>query len=209
MPSRLRIAVIDDHPIFREGVAQALCSADDLELIAEGSSADEAVEIAQNHLPDVMLLDLNLPGSGLNAVRAISRQCPRVKVMMLTVSSSDEHVEKALECGAHAYVLKGISGPDFIASVRALHEGNHQLTPDVAARLLAKARVVITDHTTELPSLTRREEDILRLLASAHTPQQVAERLQLTEELVADYIGNILQKLHLRSVLTSALAKRH
>ena len=209
MPSRLRIAIIDDHPIFREGVAQAIDAAGDLELVAEGASALEAVEIAQNHLPDILLLDVNMPGSSLDAVRAITRQCPRVKVMMLTVSGSEEHVELALESGARAYILKGISGPDFISTVRALHEGDHYVTPEIASRLLLKARTTHPELQSELPSLIRREEEILRLLARSFSNRDVALRLNLTEELVSRYVGNILQKLHLRAVLESALARRH
>lgn len=209
MPSRLRIAIVDDHPIFREGVAQAIDAAGDLELVAEGASAHEAVEIAQNHLPDILLLDVNMPGSSLDAVRAITRQCPRVKVMMLTVSGSDEHVDLALESGARAYILKGISGPDFINTVRALQEGDHYITPEIASRLLLRARTTDPELQSELPSLTRREEEVLRLLARSFSNKEVALRLDLTEELVSRYVGNILQKLHLRAVLESALARRH
>jgi DNA-binding NarL/FixJ family response regulator len=205
---RLRIAVVDDHPIFREGVAQALGSAEDLEIVAEGSSADEAIEIAQNHLPDVLLLDINMPGCGIDAVRAITRQCPRVKVMMLTVSSADDDVDMAIDAGAHAYVLKGISGPDFIHSVRTLHEGEHFLRPDIAARLLAKAKRS-SIASAELPTLSQKEEEILRYLANGMNKAEVAREIGMEENLVSDFIGNILQKLHIRAILESALSSRH
>ncbi|MCL4766564.1 MAG: response regulator transcription factor [Hyphomicrobiaceae bacterium] len=212
MAAKVRIAVVDDHPIFREGVAQALCSADDLELVAEGSSAAEAIEIAQDHLPDVLLLDIDMPGSGLDAVRTIARQCPRVKVMMLTVSGSEEHLDSALQAGAHAYVLKGVSGPDFLTSVRAVHDDGHCITPEIATRLLAKAmkRSIGAAGTAELPTLTAREEDILRLIANTYTTWEISERLNLSEKIVCDYISNIMQKLHLRARVESALfAGRH
>lgn len=212
MPAKVRIAVVDDHQIFREGVAQALCSADDLEIVAEGSSAAEAVEIAQNHLPDVLLLDINMPGSGLDAVRAISRQCPRVKVMMLTVSGSEEHMDSALQAGAHAYVLKGISGPDFLNSVRAVHDVGHYITPEVATRLLANAmkRPAPGPRNDELPTLTAREQEILVLIAGGQTTSQISERLNIGEKIVCDYLANILQKMHVRARVESALfASRH
>ena len=207
MPSRLRIAVVDDHPIFREGIAQALCSTEDLELVAEGSSAEEAIKIAEHHLPDILLLDINMPGCGLNAARTIARQYPHIKLMMLTVSESEEHVESAIEAGAHAYMLKGISGPEFLRSVRAIQHGGHTMAPEVATRLLAKAAHMSTsfDSRFELPTLTPREQEILRLLADSLSNEEIAELMNLTEKIVSDYIGNIIQKMHLRARVESAL----
>ena len=111
MPDRIRIAVIDDHPLFREGVTHTIRNSKLLEVVAEGACAEDAVRIAKDQQPDIILLDVSMPGSGLEAVRTIAHACPFVKVIMLTVSESEDHVSQALAAGSQGYVLKGTSGP--------------------------------------------------------------------------------------------------
>src|SRR5262245_50117217 len=114
MSDRLRVAVVDDHPIFREGVAHTLRSARALEIVGEGATAEDAIQIAQKELPDMLLLDINMPGGGIEATRSIVRTFPFIKVIVLTISEREDDVTKALEAGAKGYVLKGTSGSDLV-----------------------------------------------------------------------------------------------
>jgi DNA-binding NarL/FixJ family response regulator len=134
MSDRIRIALVDDHPMLREGVAHILGAEADMEIIAQGGSAADALRIARDELPDVILLDVSMPGGGIEAARRIAETCPVVKIAMLTVAEDEQSVSAALRAGAHGYVLKGVSGPDLVRMVRAIHAGENYVSPTLAAR---------------------------------------------------------------------------
>jgi DNA-binding NarL/FixJ family response regulator len=136
MADLLQIAIVDDHPLFREGVAFILDQQPDLEVVAQGASAADAVAIASQRLPDLMLLDVSMPGGGLNAVREIATAYPVVKVVMLTVSENEDDVTAALRAGARAYVLKGVAARELVGILRAVAAGDVYVTPTLAASLL-------------------------------------------------------------------------
>lgn len=140
MTAPIKVAVVDDHPLFREGVANTIQRSGTVELVAEGETAEDAIEIAKAKSPDIMLLDVSLPGGGVEAARAITSTCPVVKVVMLTVSESEEHVQQAMAAGVHGYILKGTSGPELISTLRAVARGEYYVTPTFAARILAHSR---------------------------------------------------------------------
>jgi two-component system nitrate/nitrite response regulator NarL len=208
MNDRIRVAVIDDHPLFREGVAHTIRSSKVLEVVAEGACADDAVRIAEDELPDIVLLDVSMPGGGIEAARAISRVCPIVKTIMLTVSESEEHVAQALEAGAHGYVLKGTSGPELINTMRAVSRGESYVSPGLAARLLtlSKRQTRTAAQQNDLPELTKREEQILDLVARGLTNKEIARGLTISEKTVKHYMTNIMQKLHVRNRVEAVLA---
>jgi len=138
MGDRLRVAIIDDHPLFREGVVHALRSAEVLDVVGEGGTADDAVRIANEAFPDILLLDVSIPGGGIEAAQSIALLSPGVKMIMLTVSENEDDVAQALEAGAMGYMLKGTSGPELLKAMLAVSLGESYVTPGLAARLLTR-----------------------------------------------------------------------
>jgi two-component system nitrate/nitrite response regulator NarL len=208
MTDRIRVAVIDDHPLFREGVAHTIRSSKVLEVVAEGACAEDAIRIVKDELPDIVLLDVSMPGGGIEAARAITQSCPFVKTIMLTVSESEEHVSQALAAGAQGYVLKGTSGPELINTMRAVARGESYVSPGLAARLLTIARrpPQSSNDAGDLPELTRREEGILDHVARGMTNKEIARTLNISEKTVKHYMTNIMQKLHVRNRVEAVLA---
>jgi two-component system, NarL family, nitrate/nitrite response regulator NarL len=208
MTEKIRIAVIDDHPMLRAGVAHTLRAEPDFEVVGEGGSASDALRIARDELPDIMLLDVSLPGGGIEAAQAIASACPVVKVVMLTVLQNEESVSAALQAGARGYILKGISGPDFVRTVRDIDRGENYVSPSLAARLLAAAKSKNADRDLDanpLSALTVREEQILSLVAEGLSNKEVGAQLKLSEKTVKYYMTNILQKLQVRNRVEAAL----
>ena len=137
MADRLRVAIADDHPLFREGVVHTLRSSNFVEVVGEAGSAEDAIRIAREALPDIMLLDVGMPGGGIEAARSIARVCPNVKIIMLTVSESEQDVAQALEAGAKGYVLKGMSGLELRKTILAVWRGKSYFPASLDARLLS------------------------------------------------------------------------
>ena len=207
MTDPIRVAVIDDHPLFREGVAHTIQRSGTLQVIGEGATADDAIRIAKAELPDIVLLDVNMPGGGVEAARAISDVCPVVKIIMLTVSESEEHVHQAMEAGVRGYVLKGTSGLELVNTLRAVARGEYYVTPRLAARILAlsKRPSKASDGPDAFPDLTKREEQILDRVARGLTNKEIAKDLQISEKTVKHYMTNIMQKLQVRNRVEAAL----
>lgn len=208
MAEAIRIAVVDDHPIMRAGVVRTLNDEPDFDVVGEGGSADEAVALAQQLMPDMMLLDMNMPGSGTRAVERIGLLCPAVKVVMLTVQEDYESVTTALKLGAHGYVLKGVGASELVNILRDVCEGGSYVSPGLAAKLLTDfsepaAKPGSPKHN--LNSLTAREEQILRLLGQGLSNKEIGARLDIKEKTVKHYVTNILQKLQLRNRVEAAL----
>ena len=204
---RIRIAVIDDHPLLREGVASTLKADASLDVVAVGASGADAVRVAAEHLPDVMLLDISMPGGGIEAARAIAASFPTIKTIMLTVSEREEDVTAAMEAGAHGYVLKGVNGPDLIGTVRAVSRGETYITPQFAARLLHKMQRRNVEKANQRPEveLTHREEQILNEVSAGLTNKEIARKLTLSEKTVKHYMTSVLQKLQARNRVEAVL----
>ncbi len=209
-PDKLRIAIVDDHPLFREGVAATLNGVPDLEVIGQGGNAEQAVQLALDLLPDVLLLDISLPGGGIEATREIVRLCPYVKVIMLTASENEQHVSSALEAGARGYILKGIGVAELVRTIHAVHGGEHYVTPQLAARLLSimKSTPSAPQSAGALPDLTKREEQILDGVAEGKTNKEIARVLNISEKTVKHYMTNIMHKLQVRNRVEAALVVR-
>jgi two-component system nitrate/nitrite response regulator NarL len=205
---RLRVAVIDDHPLFREGVAATLGADRSMEVVGQGATADEAIQIAQDLLPDVLLLDISLPGGGIEAMREIARLCPYIKVVILTASENEKHVSDALEAGARGYVLKGVGAQELMRTIHAVHQGESYVTPQLAARLLTMMKAP-PQHAppaeADMPALTRREEQILDAVAEGKTNKEIARLLNISEKTVKHYMTNIMHKLQVRNRVEAAL----
>ncbi len=207
----IRVVVVDDHPLMRKGIVQALSSEPDLDVVGEGTSADEAVTIAEDMLPDVMLIDINMDGGGLNALRRIAATCPAVACIVITVREDEETVSQALRVGARGYVLKGIGGSDLANTIRSIHQGEVYITPSLAARLLTIGTRKAEGGGPGQPRfdvLTVREDEILRLIAKGMINKEIGTVLDISEKTVKHYVTNILQKLQVRNRVEAAILAR-
>ncbi len=207
MSERVRIVVVDDHPLFRDGVANILAGEADMEVIGQGSSAEEAVRLAGDLMPDLMLLDIDMSGNGLEAARRIGEAYPIIRIVMLTVSESEENLLAAMKAGARAYILKGVAGRELLRIVRLVLDGESYVPPALAASLLIDMGK--PGGHKPVPSardeLTQREGEILQLLATGMGNKEIGEKLFLTEKTVKHYVTNILQKLQVHNRVEAAL----
>jgi two-component system, NarL family, nitrate/nitrite response regulator NarL len=212
MVDTVRLVLIDDHPLLREGVAYALSNEPDFEVVGQGADAETAINLAREHTPDVMLLDISMPGGGgLRAAEVISTEFPVIKIIMLTASESEENVLGAFKAGARGCVLKGVGGSEIVRIVRSILAGEPYVTPKLAAGLLGDARHPSTKSSAEanlLAELTRREREILELVAVGQSNKEVARNLNLTEKTIKYNMTNILQKLQVRNRVEAALLAR-
>jgi two-component system, NarL family, nitrate/nitrite response regulator NarL len=212
MPDAIRIAVIDDHPMFREGAVQIFAGMDDIDVVAEGATAADALKIAEDLRPDVMLLDIRLPGGGLEAAAIIARTFPSVRAVMLTASENERDVAAALRLGARGYILKGSSGAEVVKAVRAIFNGASNVAPvgpSLAARLPIEMRTHAEADARECVSgFTGREEAILSLVSRGLTNKEVANRLHLTERTVKHHMTCIMRKSNVRNRVEAVLMFR-
>ena len=209
MSDTINILVADDHPLFRRGVVHSLEMEPGFKVIAETSSGEEALDLARKLLPDLVLLDISMPGwSGIVTAEKISIACPATAIVMLTVSDDKDKLLGALKVGARGYVLKGVSGKELAQVVRSAVAGEVYVSPSIAAEML----VSLTHGRAPDPlqELTDREREILSLIGTGLTNREIGERIFLSEKTVKHYVTNILQKLQVRSRVEAALvANRH
>lgn len=207
MTQKTRILVADDHPLYRNGVVMTLQENPDFDVVAACADADSAVEQAAKLAPDVALLDISMPGNGINAARRISLANPNIRIAMLTVSEDDDDVMQALQAGALGYILKGVGGEELIALITDLAEGKSYVSPSLAAKLL-KALQSPNKNKQPLDDLSKREEDILRLVTQGFSNKEVGNALDIQEKTVKHYMTAILQKLHVRNRVEAAMIAR-
>lgn len=208
MTDPIRIVVADDHPLFREGVVLTLIEHGGFSVLAQASSAAEAVEAVETHMPDIVLLDVSMPGSGLTAANEISKRFPAVGIIMLTVSEEDEDLLGALRGGARGYVLKGVSAQELTEVLKNVASGASYVSPALAARVLAAMQSRGQKALPETESLSQREIEILRLVATGMSNKEIARDTNLQEKTVKHYMTNILQKLQVRNRVEAALKAR-
>ncbi len=211
MGGDIRVVLADDHPIYREGVARTLADAGGIEVVGQAADGEAAVALVAQLSPDLVLLDISMPkGGGLPALARISQMDGPPRVAMLTASEEDDDLMQALRLGALGYVLKGVGAGELVAVVRGLAEGQSYVSPGLAGRLLLGMRSRGAAPANPLEDLTRREEDILRLVAQGLSNREVGQTLELQEKTVKHYMTAILQKLHVRNRVEAAmLAREH
>jgi two-component system, NarL family, response regulator len=185
--SPIRIAIVDDHPLLRQGIDALLADQPDMQIIAQAANGLEAVEKFRAHRPDVMLMDLQMPGmNGIDAMIAIRGEFPEARFIVLTTYAGDVQIVRALKAGARAYLLKSLLHRELLDTIRAVHSGQRRIPPEIAAQL--------ADHAAD-DALTVREIEVLRNIAEGCSNKIVADRLSITEETVKAHVKNILSKL--------------
>lgn len=202
MSSDIRVAVADDHPMFRAGVVMSLRDESGVDVVGEASDARTALSLARSELPDVMILDIAMPGGGLEAARQIAAACPATRIVMLTVSEDEDDLLAAVKAGASGYVLKGAGGSELVNVIRSVHAGEVYVAPALAWGML---RELQAPRTSPYDELTEREREVLELVAVGLSNQEVGQRLGLAEKTIKHYMTNILGKLQVRSRVEAAL----
>ena len=201
---RLRVMVVDDHALFRRGLEMVLGNEPDLELVGEASDGAEAVDKAQEVMPDVVLMDVRMPKrSGIEATTQIKDLLPHVKILMLTISDEEADLYDAIKAGATGYLLKEISTDEVATAIRAVADGQSQISPSMASKLLTEFKSMIqrTDERRLVPAprLTERELEVLKLVATGMNNRDIAKELFISENTVKNHVRNILEKLQLHS----------
>lgn len=197
MTAPLRVMLVDDHEVVRQGLRALLEAEDDIEVVAEADSGSSAVSLASAHRPDVVVMDVRMPGgSGVDACRAIRDERPDAQVIMLTSFSDDEALFNSIMAGAAGFVLKQIRGRDLVDAIRTVGGGRSLLDPDVTKRVLERLRKAKFDaKDPRIARLSPQEERILDMVGDGLTNRQIAERIHLSDKTVKNYVSTILQKL--------------
>jgi len=200
-PERIRVMLVDDHIFFRRGVRQIVDAEPDMQVVAEAADGQDAVSKAKRARPDIILMDVNMPRmDGVEATRFISAELPEVRIVMLTVSDTDDHLFESIKNGAVGFLLKDVSPEEMTKAIRDTAGGESSLSPFIAARLVRYVQK--GGHEAEprpIANLTQREDEILRLIARGARDREIAQQLIISESTVKKHVQNVLRKLHARN----------
>jgi two-component system nitrate/nitrite response regulator NarL len=200
---KIRVLLADDHALFRRGLASLLEHREDVEVVGEASTGEEAVERARELMPDVILMDVRMPGAGgLEATRRLKEEMPYLKILILTVSEDEEDLFAAMKGGAQGYLLKNIDPDELVASIHQVQRGEAPLAPSMAAKIL---REFSGPSAKPGPALTARERQVLELVARGDANKEIARHLGIAENTVKNHLRNILEKLHLQNRVQAAM----
>ena len=213
MTQKIRIVLADDHPIYRDGLARSMADAGDIQIVGQAGDGEQAAALVQRERPDVVLLDISMPkGGGIGALTRIMALPNPPRVAMLTASEAGDDLMQAIKLGAMGYILKGVGAGELVDLVRELHAGRSYVSPGLAGRLLVamRRRETAVAEPNPLDELSKREEEILKLVAQGKSNREVGEALDLQEKTVKHYMTSILEKLHVRNRVEAAmLARQH
>lgn len=208
----IRVFLADDHYLIREGLHKILSLADDIEVVGEAATGDEALAQVENLQPDVLLLDLNLPGTdGIDVANFLRMRHPEIRVVALTIYDDEHHVLEAVKAGMVGYLLKDIGPDELVAAIRAVARGEAVIQPRVAGRFLQGfAKLARAAGPNNLPHLTEREIEVLRLVAKGYSNKDIAVHLFISQKTVKNHMTNILHKLEITDRTQAAIwAIRH
>lgn len=187
MSEQVRLMIVDDHHIVRQGMAALLNTMSGMQVIAEASSGEQAIEVYRKHEPDVTLMDLRMHhGNGVEAIKAIRAEFPMARIIVLTTFDGDEDIYRALQAGARGYLLKGSDIDELVSAIMAVHSGKSRIPPPVAERLAERM---------SNPALTERETDVLKLIVGGNSNKEIASALFISEATVKTHINNLLGKM--------------
>lgn len=201
MAKKIKILLADDHPVVREGFSVILETKEEIQIVGEAKDGGEAVELARQLLPDVILMDVHMPGmTGVEATRIIKREMPHIGIIVLTMYEDQQHIFDLVRAGATGYLLKDSDSTEILAAIHAVSKGESLLHPSVASKILAEFSLLaegkgkkksVLEH-----DLTEREVTIIRLVANAKSNKEIANVLNLSEKTVKNHVRNIFHKLH-------------
>ncbi len=198
---KIRVLLVDDHTLFRKGLASLLQTQEDIEVVGEARNGKEALEKARSLMPDLILMDIYMPEcDGLEATKMIKSEMPYVKIVILTVSDSDQSLFEAIKCGAQGYLLKDLEPFDLFNMIRSVFRGEAPISSQLAARILNEF-VVKNAGGKKAPEqiLTAREKEVLTLIADGASNKEIAYKLKISENTVKNHLRNIMEKLHLQN----------
>ncbi len=203
MLEKARILLVDDHALFRSGMASLLAGRPDMEVVGEAETGEEAVRLAEELMPDLILMDINMPGEGgMEATRIIKDQMPYVKIVVLTASDENDLLFEAVKAGAQGYLLKHLDPEHFLEELTAQIRGEASISGDVALKII---RAFSTqDVERQQTQLTGRELEVLKLVGEGYSNRDIASRLFISENTVKNHLRNILQKLHFENRVQAA-----
>jgi two-component system response regulator DegU len=198
--NKIRIVVVDDHPLLREGLIKILSLEDTLEVVGEARDGKTAVQIVEELQPEVVLMDINLPGmDGIQACKVIKSKYPEIQVIALTVYDDDKHVLEIVRAGANGYLLKDVEPENLLRAIKEAAAGKSPLHPKIASKLLNEfSRLAQTTKAAEQEILTPREREVLSLIAKGTTNRLIAKELFISEKTVKNHITNIFRKLDVK-----------
>ena len=208
MDTKIRVAVIDEYPLFREGMASALEEHADIEVVARGETIQDAIRIAREYEPHVVALDVTLLDNALAGISDILLQHPAASILAVAMTASEEQVSSTLQRGVRGFLMKKASTHELVQTVRALRRGEYYVSPSVAARLFMRADAGVAKADTSLSrvsELTGREEEILSILVQGCSNKEIGNKLALSEKTIKHHVTNILQKLQVRNRVEAAL----
>jgi DNA-binding NarL/FixJ family response regulator len=204
----IRVAIVDDHPLFRAGVTQSLLESGGFEVVAQGGSRDDALRVVGDRPPDILLLDVSIPGGGLEALNAIVTRHPGQKVVMLTVSESGGDVARAMRGGARGYVLKGVEAGSLATILTNIAAGERYVSPALSARLLSDGAEPSEDGGSPVDTLDERQRRILDLVSAGLSNKEIAIELDLHEKTIKHQMTRIFSKLAVSNRTEAAMVFR-
>ncbi len=212
--NKIRVLLADDHDLFREGLAGIIASQPDMEVVGEASDGLEAIVKAQELEPDLILMDIQMPGTdGLEATKKIKKELPETTIVVLTVRDEEDKLFEAIKNGAQGYLLKNIRSREMLEMLHGAIQGNAAISPALAGRMLEEFRrlskIAPVDQDEEIVSLTAREQEVLSFVATGATDKEIAEKLYISLHTVKSHMRNILSKLQVNSRREAARLAKH